>query len=113
MSWMSGSPTTNRRASPTAIATFIASWTSAPPGVTIRPVRAIASCMPVGRGAGAGAVVAVDPAGDGIAGEVDDIAVEGVELVDDGMEDAADVRRELLGAALGAELLAPGPRSAA
>ncbi len=47
MSWMSGSPTTNRRASPTATATFIASRTSAPPGVTIRPVRAIASCMPV------------------------------------------------------------------
>ena len=45
MSWMSGSPTTNRRASPTAIATFISSWTVAPPGVTIVPVRPMASCM--------------------------------------------------------------------
>ena len=43
---MSGSPTTNRRASPTAIATFIASSTVLPPGVTIVPVRPIACCMP-------------------------------------------------------------------
>ena len=45
MSWMSGSPTTNRRAGPTATATFIASWTVVPPGVWIVPSRAIASCI--------------------------------------------------------------------
>ena len=46
ISWMSGSPTTKRRASPTAIATFIPSSTVLPPGVTIVPVRRIACCMP-------------------------------------------------------------------
>ena len=45
MSWISGSPTTNRRARPTATATLSASWTSVPAGVRIRPTRAIASCI--------------------------------------------------------------------
>lgn len=45
MSWTSGSPTTNRRARPTATATFIASRTWVPPGVTISPVRSIASSI--------------------------------------------------------------------
>ena len=41
-------------------------------------------------------------------GEVDDVAVEGVELADDRVEDAADVGGQLLGAALRAELLGQG-----
>ena len=51
ISWISGSPTTNRRACPTATATFSASWTVVPPGVRIAPTRAIASCIAsAGRG---------------------------------------------------------------
>ena len=76
-----------------------------PPGVTIVPVRRIAPLHALGRRAGPGAVVAVDPAGDRVAGEVDDVAVVGVELVDDGVEDAPDVGRQLLRATLRAELL--------
>ena len=64
-----------------------------------RPLHAL------GRRARPRAVVAVDPAGDGVAREVDDVAVIRVELVDDGVEDAPDVGRQLLGATLRAELL--------
>ncbi len=45
MSWISGSPTTNRRALPAATATFRASWTVVPAGVWIVPTRAIAACI--------------------------------------------------------------------
>ena len=110
MSWMSGSPTTKRRAAPTATATFIASWTVLPPGVRIVPSRAIASCIATAAARRPRAVVAVDPAGDRVAREVDDVAAAAVELVDDGVEDAADVGRQLLGAALRAELRRPAPR---
>ena len=65
-----------------------------------------------GRGR-ARAVVTVEPAGDGIAGEIDDVAAASVELLDDGVEDAAEVRGQLLGAALRPELVRPGLRSAA
>ena len=50
-------------------------------------------------------VVAIDPAGDRVAREVDDLAAASIELLDDRMEDAADVRRQLLCAALCAELV--------
>ena len=59
----------------------------------------------IGRRARAGAVVAVDPAGDGVAREVDDVAVVRVQRLDDRVEDAPDVGGQLLGATLGAELL--------
>ena len=45
MSWIDGSPTTKRRARPVATATLRASCTTVPPGVVIRPSRAIAPCM--------------------------------------------------------------------
>ena len=76
-----------------------------PPGVTILPVRSIASCIADGRRAGARAVVAVDPARDRVAREVDDVAAEPVELADDGVEDPADVGGQLLGAPLRPELV--------
>ena len=53
---------------------------------------------------GAHAVVAVDPARDRVAAEVDDVAAVRVELRDDRVEDAVQVRGQLLGAALRAEL---------
>ena len=49
-------------------------------------------------------VVAVDPAGDGVAREVDDVPAERVELGDDGVEDPAEVGCQLLGASLRTEL---------
>ena len=51
------------------------------------------------------AVVAIEPAGDGIAGEVDDVATVAIELLDDGVEDAAQVGGEFLCAPLRAELV--------
>jgi hypothetical protein len=45
MSWMSGSPTTKRRAVPTAIAIFMPSCTSIPPGVRTVPTRSMTSCI--------------------------------------------------------------------
>ena len=45
MSWMAGSPTTNRRADPAVTATFTPSVTRLPPGVTTRPTTAIVSCI--------------------------------------------------------------------
>ena len=104
MSWTSGSPTTNRRARPTATATFIASRISAPPGVTMSPVRSIASSIARRSRRRREPIVAVDPAGDRVAREVDDVAAERVELGDDGVEDPAEVRGQLLGAPLGPEL---------
>ena len=61
-----------------------------------------------GGGTGARAVVVIDPAGDRVAGEVDDVAVVRVELLDDRVEHAADVGRELLGAALWSQLVREG-----
>ena len=52
-----------------------------------------------------GAVVAVDPARDRVAAEVDDIAAEAIELGDDGVKDPIQVRRQLLGPALRSELV--------
>ena len=45
MSWTRGTPTTNRRAGPTAMATFIASVMALPPGVVTDPTRAMAACI--------------------------------------------------------------------
>ena len=104
ISWISGSPTTKRRAGPTATATFIASRTAVPPGVTTSPTRSIVSCIASAARRRARAVVAVDPARDRVAAEVDDVAAVAVELRDDRVEDAVQVRRQLLGAALRAEL---------
>ena len=56
-------------------------------------------------GGGARAVVAVEPARDRVAAEVDDVAAEAVELVDDRVEDAIQVGGQLLGAALRPELV--------
>ena len=56
-------------------------------------------------GGRARAVVAVDPAGDRVAAEVDDVAAEAVELGDERVEDAIEVRRQHLGAALRAQLV--------
>ena len=61
-----------------------------------------------GRGAGSCPVVAVDPARDRVAREVDDVAAEGIELADHGVEHAADVRRQLLRPALGSQLPGEG-----
>ena len=55
-------------------------------------------------GGGARAVVAVEPARDRIAAEVDDVAAEAVELGDDGVEDEVEAGGQLLGAALRPEL---------
>ncbi len=60
------------------------------------------------RRAGPGAVVTVDPARDRVAGEVDDVAVVGIELADDCVEHPADVGRELLRTTLGPELPGEG-----
>ena len=57
-----------------------------------------------GGGDGPGPIVAVEPTGDRVAREVDDVSAPPVELLDDGVKDAADVGGELLGAALRAEL---------
>ena len=108
MSWMSGSPTTKRRAEPVATATLSARRTSAPPGVVTTPSRAIASCIARRSGGGPQPVVAVEPARDGVAREIDDVAASAIELLDDGMEHPPDVRGQLLGAALGTELLGEG-----
>ena len=45
MRWISGSPTRNRRAAPTATAIFSSTATREPPGVTSCPTLAIASCI--------------------------------------------------------------------
>ncbi len=53
---------------------------------------------------GTGAVVAVDPAGDCIAAEVDDVTAVAIELLDERIEDAIQVEGQALRASLGAEL---------
>ena len=102
---MSGSPTRNRRASPTATATFIASRTLAPAGVTTSPTPPIVCLHRERAGGRARAVVAVEPAGDRVAAEVDDVAAEALELGDERVEDAVQMGGQLLGAALRAELV--------
>ena len=57
-----------------------------------------------GRGDGTRPVVSVEPARDRVAGEVDDVPAAAVQLVDDRVEDAAEVRDQLLRAALRTEL---------
>ena len=57
-----------------------------------------------GRGGGPRPVVSVEPARDRVAREVDDVPAAAVQLVDDGVEDAAEVRDQLLRAALRTEL---------
>ena len=52
------------------------------------------------------AVVAVEPAGDRVAAEVDDVTAEAVELLDEGVKDAVQLGRQLLRAALRSQLLA-------
>ncbi len=65
---------------------------------------------PEGRGRRARAIVAVEPAGDRVAREVDDVATIRVDLGDDGVEDAIEVGGQLLGPALRAELVGEGLR---
>ena len=55
-------------------------------------------------GGRARAVVAVEPARDRVAAEVDDVAAEAVELGDDGVEDEVEAGGQLLGAPLRPEL---------
>ena len=110
-----GSPDRRRRTAaprPTATATFIASCTLVPPGVATCPTRAIVSCIASAAGDGARAVVAVEPAGDRVAAEVDDVAAERVELGDDRVEDAVQVRRQLFRARAAGRARARAPRSA-
>ena len=108
MSCTRGTPTTNRRAGPTAMATFMASVTALPPGVVTDPTRAMAACIASRTGGGAAPVVAVDPAGDRIAREVDDVAAEPIELGDDRSDDLTQDRGQDLGASLRAELRGEG-----
>ncbi len=58
-----------------------------------------------GAGGGARAVVAVEPAGDRVAAEVDDVAAETLELGDERVKDPVQVGGQLLGAALRPELV--------
>jgi hypothetical protein len=51
-------------------------------------------------GGSAGAVVAVEPAGDRIAAEVDDVTAETLDQSDQGVEHPIQVGGQLLGAAL-------------
>ena len=60
---------------------------------------------PEAGGDGIDPVVAVEPAGDRIAAEVDDVAAEAVELGDDGVEDPVQMPGEHLRGALRAELV--------
>ena len=55
-------------------------------------------------GHGARPVVTVEPAGDGVAAEVDDLAAERVQAIDHGVEHAVEAGRQLLRPALGPEL---------
>ena len=66
-----------------------------------------------GAGRRARPVVAVEPAGDRVAAEVDDVAAVAVELGDDGVEDAVQVAGQDLRGALRAELGRRAPRSGA
>ena len=111
MSWISGSPTTKRRAGPTTTATFSARRTTVPVGVTNSPVRAIASCIASPQRRRADPVVAVEPAGDGVTTEVDDVAAEAIELGDQRLEDAVQAGGQLLRTALRPELGRPASRS--
>ena len=56
-------------------------------------------------GGGARAVVAVEPAGDRVAAEVDDVAAETLDHLDERVEHAIQMGCQLLGAALRAELV--------
>ena len=72
-----------------------------------RPDRALALHRGEHRHGGCGrarTVVPIEPARDGVAREVDDITTASVQLLDDGVEDAAQVRRQLLRPALRSEL---------
>ncbi len=51
-----------------------------------------------------GAVIAVDPPGDGVSAEVEDLSAVGVEIVDDPGEETVDLRDEFLRPALRPEL---------
>ena len=104
ISWISGSPTTKRRASPTATATFIASRTPRRAGRDLLADHLHRLLHRERAGGRARAVVAVEPAGDRVAAEVDDVAAEAVELGDDGVEDEVEAGGQLLGAALRPEL---------
>ena len=108
ISWSSGSPTTKRRAAPTATATFIASRTGVAAGVTTSPTRCHRLLHRERARRGARSVVAVQPARDRIAAEGDDVAAHAVELVDDRVEDEIQAGGQLLGAALRPELLGQG-----
>ena len=58
-----------------------------------------------GAGDGARAVVTVEPAGDGVAAEVDDVPAVAVEFGNEGVEDPVQVRRQHFGAALRSEFV--------
>ena len=56
------------------------------------------------RGDRTGPVVTIEPACDRVPREVDDVAAAAVQLIDDGVEDAAEVRGQLFRPALRPEL---------
>ena len=90
---------------PTATATFMPERHGGGSGVTTSPTASDRLLHREAAGAVArDAVVPVEPARDRVAAEVDDVAAEAIELGDHGVEHAVQVRRQLLGAALGPKL---------
>ena len=102
---MSGSPTTKRRASPTATATLMASTTSVPAGVRMVPTDDMVRWIAKTACRTTAAVVAVEPARDRVAAEVDDLSAEALDVVDHRVEDAVQMCGQLLGAALRTQLV--------
>ena len=82
----------------------MASRTTVPPGLTTVPDTLHHVLHRQAAGRGAGPVVTVEPARDGVTAEVDDLAAETIERADQGVEDPVEVGGQLFGAALWAEL---------
>ena len=105
ISWTSGSPTRNRRAAPVATAAFIASRTREPAGCRDLALPGHRLLHREGAGGGARAIVAIDPAGDRVAAEVDDVPAEPLELGNEGVKDPVQMGSKLLRAALRPEFV--------
>lgn len=105
---MAGSPTAKRLTSPVAMPTLRERVTGG--GFAEGDLGLAAHRLLHREGAGDRAVagVAVEPAGDGVAGEVDDAAAVGVDVADEGVVDAVEVAGEFLDAAAGAEFAGEG-----
>ena len=110
---LAASPTTKRRAGPTAIATFIARRDRGARRACHRADPGHGRLHGQGAGGSAAPVVAIDPAGDRVTREVDDVAAEPVELAMTALMTSSSDRRQLLGATLRARAPSRAPRSAA